>query len=213
MRLTRDPWTRRPCRPSERGITLVVTLVMLVALAFTAVALMRSVDTSTLLARNTSFQRDAVNRNELAMQRAIAQFARGARFEELRNTTASFADAALALVYRPAVLPTDAQGIPLALKTPGGLAALCGAARDDDCAIDSRQGMRTVAVIERLCVDPAQPAHAGHCTPSSTRVPDTCSRCAQVQSPFAPVFRVTARTRGPRGVEAFSQLTFSLPME
>jgi hypothetical protein len=48
---------------------------------------------------------------------------------------------------------------------------------------------------------------------SVSRAPDTCSRCSTASTPFAPIFRVSARTVGPRGVEAFSQTTFSLPME
>lgn len=197
---------------AQRGVTLVVTLVVLTALAFTAVALMRALDTSTLVARNASFQRDAVNRNEVAMQRVIAQFRSGGRWAMLANTDTHFNDTTNDLVYRASPLPTDAEGIPLALKDPAVFTLSVGAA-EAGFLNDTAQGMTTIAVVERLCMLAGQPAHAGHCTPSSTRATDTCSRCAQVQATFAPVFRVTARTRGPRGVEAYSQLTFSLPME
>ena len=51
--------------------------------------------------------------------------------------------------------------------------------------------------------------HAAHAAPSSATA--LASPC--VSTPRTPVFRVTARTNGPRGVEALSQALFTLPIE
>lgn len=208
-----DRRVRAAARPGQRGATLLITLVALVLLALTAVAVVRTVDTSTLLARNISFQRDAVNRNELVVRRAMREFenAAGRGFAQLANTETDAAGLATGLPYRARALPTDSRGIPLVLKDDAQYAAMFGAVAAGS-RIASGEGMSTIYLIERMC-SLQQPATASHCAPASTRSPDNCSRCSQVQTPFAPVFRVTARTNGPRGSETFSQVLFSLPME
>lgn len=196
-----------------RGSVLPITLVLLVALALAAVGLMKSVDTSTLLARNTSFQRDAVNRNELVVRRVVREFedVAGRHFRELANTTTHAAGVASGLPYRATALPVDTAGIPLVLRDAAAMNAMFGAVATSS-AVSSGEGMTTVYVIDRLC-SLEEPAAESHCAVSSSRAPDTCSRCQTVSSPFAPIFRVSARTTGPRGVEAVSQATFTLPME
>ena len=47
---------------------LVIALIVLAAMTLAAAAMVRTVDTSTLLARNISFKRDALNRNDLALE-------------------------------------------------------------------------------------------------------------------------------------------------
>lgn len=203
---------RAPVR-AQRGATLAITLLALVALMLTAVAMVRSVDTSTLLARNASFQRDAVNRNELVVRRAMREFENvsGRNFQSLANTDTHAAGQRTGLPYRAAALPTDSQGIPLVLKDDAQYGAMFGAIAAS-ARIDSGQGMSSIYVIERMC-SLEQAATTAHCAPAASRSPDNCSRCSQVQASFAPVFRVTARTNGPRGAETFTQVLFSLPME
>jgi len=208
----------RPPHPSRppgalRGSVLPITLVLLVAMALAAVGLMKSVDTSTLLARNTSFQRDAVNRNEIVVRRAMREFesAAGRHFRDLDNTTTHALGLASGMPYRATALPTDASGLPVVLRDPASYAAMFGALAASS-AVNSGEGMVTTYVIDRLC-SLEDAATEQHCVVPSARAPDQCSRCSTVSSPFAPIFRVSARTTGPRGVEAFSQATFTLPME
>lgn len=196
-----------------RGSVLPITLVLLVALALAAVGLMKSVDTSTLLARNTSFQRDAVNRNELVVRRVIREFedAAGRHFRDLANTTTHALGTASGMPYRATALPVDGTGVPVVLRDPAAYLAMFGGIAASS-AVSSGEGMTTTYVIDRLC-SLEEPAADNHCVLSSARAPDHCSRCSTVSSPFAPIFRISARTTGPRGVEAFSQATFTLPME
>lgn len=196
-----------------QGSVLPITLVLLIAMALAAVGLMKSVDTATLLARNTSFQRDAVNRNEIVVRRAMREFesAAGRHFRDLDNTTTNLLGVAGGMPYRATALPTDTQGVPVVLKDPTAYAAMFGAIAASS-AVSSGEGMVTTYVIDRLC-SLQEPAADAHCVVSSARSPDNCSRCSTASSPFAPIFRVSARTVGPRGVEAVSQATFTLPME
>jgi Tfp pilus assembly protein PilX len=197
----------------QRGSVLPITLVLLIAMALAAVAVMKSVDTSTLLARNTSFQRDAVNRNEIVVRRAMREFenAAGRHFRDLGNTTTHALGLASGLPYRATALPTDAAGVPVVLKDAAAFAAMFGGVAAAS-AVNAGEGMTTVYVIDRLC-SMEEAATEQHCIVASSRAPDNCSRCSTASTPFAPVFRVSARTTGPRGVEAYSQATFTLPMD
>lgn len=196
-----------------RGSVLPITLVLLIAMALAAVGLMKTVDTSTLLARNTSFQRDAVNRNEIVLRRAMREFENvaGRHFSDLDNTTTNLLGVASGMPYHATALPTDTQGVPVVLKDTAAYAEMFGAIATTS-AVNSGEGMTTTYVIDRLC-SLQEPAADGHCVVSSARSPDNCSRCSSASSPFAPIFRVSARTVGPRGGEAVSQATFTLPME
>ncbi len=204
---------RRRITSSNRGSVLPIALVLLIALALAAVALVKSVDTSTMLARNASFQRDAVNRNELVMRSVMQAFENDpARyFNALANTDTDALGQAGGFPYRATALPTDAQGVPLALRDPAAYAAMFGGIVTAS-AVASGEGMTTTYAIDRLC-SLEQPAEDTHCLVSSLRSADNCSRCSTVSTPFAPIFRITARTTGPRGTEAFSQVLFTLPME
>ncbi len=200
-------------RFSNRGSVLPITLVLLVAMALSAVALMKSVDTSTLLARNASFQRDAINRNELVIRTAIVAFENDATryFNALANTDTDALGQAGGYPYRATALPTDNQGVPRVLRTDADLAVMFGGVAAASRMV-SGEGMTTAYVIDRMC-SLEQPAEDTHCLVASLRTPDNCSRCSTASTPFAPVFRVSARTTGPRDTEAFSQAHFTLPME
>ena len=57
--------------PSERGVVLLVALIILVALTLAGVALIRSVDTANIIAGNLSFRESAVHSGEQGTQTTI----------------------------------------------------------------------------------------------------------------------------------------------
>ena len=61
-----------PRRHAQRGVTLLFALITLVALLFAALALVRSVDTSTTLMGNIGFKQDATASADQATRQAIA---------------------------------------------------------------------------------------------------------------------------------------------
>lgn len=203
------------CGPfrGQRGAVLPIALILMVLLVTSAAGLLRLIGASTDVARQVAFQRDAVNRGELAINAAIRQFEQGAggHFASLANTGESASGVGSGLAYSATALPTDSQGVPLVLKSDSDyttrFAAVLGTSE-----IDSGDSMRTRLVIDRLC-SLEQPADANHCAVASTRATDQCSRCTSAGSPAVPVFRITARTRGARGIEAYVQTTFSVPFE
>lgn len=208
-----SPATHRRPRARTLGSVLPIALILLVVMATAAVGFIRVINASSMVARNASFQRDAVNRNELAMNRAIRAFENvaGAPFALLANTDQNATGSASGLAYSATVLPTDSQGVPLVLKDDASFAARFGAVLPTT-RIASGDGMTTVLVVDRLC-SLEQPADVSHCTVGTSRAPDQCSRCSSASSPTAPMFRISARTNGPRGVEAYSQTLISLPLD
>src|SRR5262249_39720144 len=59
-------------RARERGVVLMVALIVLVAMTLAGIALMRSVDTTTLIAGNLAFQQSATNGGDIGTETAIA---------------------------------------------------------------------------------------------------------------------------------------------
>lgn len=57
---------------AQRGVVLIVTLIMLVAMTLAAIALMRSVDTTTVVAGNLAFQQAAYHAADAGTEQAIA---------------------------------------------------------------------------------------------------------------------------------------------
>lgn len=206
------PTSRRPAR-HHRGAALPIALILSVVLALSAVSFIKMVGTSTSLARNASFQRDALNRNEVAMNTAIREFENtpGAHFAELANTDTTVQGQGGGLAYSATALPTDDQGIPLVLKDDAAFGAQFGGVLAGS-EIALGEGMTTRVVIDRLCTLEA-PVAAEHCSVGTLRAQDHCSRCSRVSTPLVPVFRVSARTQGPRRTESYSQGLFAIAIE
>src|SRR5438270_9020178 len=59
-------------RPSQHGIVLIIALIVMVALSFAGVALVRSVETTTAVVGNLAFRQAAVSPANLAVEEAAA---------------------------------------------------------------------------------------------------------------------------------------------
>jgi len=67
-----NPIVHRRPGPGERGISLIVVLLALVIISFAALALLRSSDTSTIIAGNLAFQKAALQSGDAGVEEAIA---------------------------------------------------------------------------------------------------------------------------------------------
>ena len=228
------PRHRNAGRPGIDGASLIPALLVLAAMALGAAALVQSVDASVQLARHASFQRDAVNRNEVAIRQAMKEFrdTTTARFAKLAKTEFHASASGIVLPYRatapdsdPNLTDTcpegiDRSGVPWAMRTsalspadPYSAFRSCfGDAVLTAIRVGPAEGMETVWMVERLC-DREGSFDSAHCATVTPRSGDTCSRCQTLSPPLAPAFRVTARTMGPRNTDVVSQAIFSLPLE
>ncbi len=200
-------------RQSQLGAVLPIALILSVVMALSAISFVKMVDSSSMVARNASFQRDALNRNDVAINAAIREFENNAaaHFRMLENTDTTTLGVGSGVAYSAVALPADGNGVPTVLKDINTF--------DTDYAselastrLDTGEGMTTRVVVDRMC-SLEQAAEPEHCSVATLYARDNCSRCSNVSSPLVPVFRVTARTTGPRRTESYSQALVSLPIE
>ena len=191
----------------QRGVVLIFALIVLLILAIGAVALLRSVNSSLLSAGNLAFHRDLVNQAEQAVSTVMTEFKTNA--PPLNGATIADLPAAN---YKSTALPTNAQGVPLALldntNGPNGFLSVGVAAND----IVGRTPDVTIRyVIDRLCTNTGT-ASSPNCV-QSTGLPTggTANRNTAVAPPSATVYRISVRVNGPRNTQAFLQSTFTKP--
>jgi type IV pilus assembly protein PilX len=69
--LTARYYTHKARRIQQKGVTLVITLIVLVAMTLAVIAMVRSVDTSNLIAGNLAFQQSALHGADNGTEAAI----------------------------------------------------------------------------------------------------------------------------------------------
>src|SRR5450830_1873633 len=57
--------------PKQRGVIMLIALITLVAMTLAAIALVRSVDTTNIIAGNLAFQQSATNAGDIGSEKAI----------------------------------------------------------------------------------------------------------------------------------------------
>jgi type IV pilus assembly protein PilX len=202
------PRRRLPARaaPAQRGVIMLVTLLALVIMLVGAVALVRSFNSSLFMAGNLAFKRDLVNQAERASAVVLARLDTGGL-----NTRAARAASSVALNYSAAMLPTNDQGIPLALLSGVTFATVASAAND---IVVAGQGVTVRYVVDRLCNAVGNEVTLGtaNCTVGPT--PDARGGSASdinvaTLQPQV-LYRVSIRVDGPRNTQAFFQTTIAL---
>lgn len=189
----------------QRGMTLVIALIALGVLTFGAIALNRSTSASLLASGNLAFKRDLTNQGERAIAAAI---------DDLRNgSLESSASRSANLVtrnYSATRLASSDQGIPNVLvnETTYGSSGF-SLADIDDAAI----GVKVRYVIDRQCT--AAGAYSeGMCQSQAVggRAPGGSSALGDLLAvPIQrPVYRISVRVTGPRGVQTYMQTTVAL---
>lgn len=205
-------------RRSERGVVLVTTLLILLVMLIGAVALVRSLDTSLVTAGNLAFKRDLAQQSELAAETLLRDFRAGG---PLATRAARSADN-LGRRFSAAVLPSNTQGIPIALLTDPR-PAIVG-------EIDAGRGITLHYVVDRQCSEGGDDSVLGgeRCTLVGGSGP-TGGSSSQWQraeqssgvaaggagaglagaAPQYVAYRISIRATGPRGTQSFFQTTFA----
>jgi len=200
------------CPLSQRGVVLFFALIALVVMSLAAVALIRSVDTSTLIAGNLAFKQSATVANDSGVEVAIAWMA---TVEAANNTKNVLNDPSHAFnldnpaggyysTANPALSLTDGTGIQwddtdsvLVLPDP-----------------DS-SGNSIRYVIQRMCRNANQPINTADCLFSGAlldnngrQIPLPQQVCQGSGCPVAgqsPQIRITTRTTGPKNTVSYVQ--------
>lgn len=209
MKLLHSSFPYESTQARQRGVVLFVALIALVVMSLAAVALIRSVDTSVIIAGNLAFKQSATTSAENGLQSAIAWLeankANSAVLEANNAANANNGYYATNTVLTTAALTTDAPWV-------GASSAPATGSGIDANGTDAKTGNTALYVIERLC-NVVGPSTVGSClmgaaseSTGTRQVLDATQAGggAGVTLP-SPMYRVTTRVTGPKNTVSFIQ--------
>lgn len=194
---------------SQRGVVLFVALIALVVMSLAAAALIRSVDTNTLITGNLSFKQSALVSSDRGIETALEAI-RVASVANLSSLNASqargyfafFNDNPALNLDNPTILRNDdtwnnfsADGI------PGGIEA------------DTQNRIRYI--VQRMCrssvpVIPEAPTKdkclLGETKSATGSIKGTVKKKRNLKPVLSPIYRVTVRVDGPKNTVSYSQV-------
>jgi type IV pilus assembly protein PilX len=181
----------------QQGVVLFIALIALVVMSLAAVALIRSVDTSTIIAGNLSSKQSATTSADSGVETAIAWMA------SLPDLTVLNADNAAQGYYSTqSVNPTTLSWNATNSQAATGSSIVAGT---------DGSGNTIRYVIQRMCQNAGVPS-AGNCllgaaiaNGSSQSVVDATGAGANTSTNQSPVYRVTARVVGVKNTISFIQ--------
>jgi Tfp pilus assembly protein PilX len=187
-------------RRSNRGSALVFSLIALVILMLGGIALIRSVDTTNVIAGNFGFKQAATQVSDTATELAITDLT--------TNILATSAEAHIANRYFATTQPINSQGIP---TTINWATVPCRDGTNPDLAttVSCAGGAeyRVQYVIERLCVGtlPITDIQSYCLADTPTGGGSKKSQATIFTKATAVYYRITARALGPRNAESIVQ--------
>ena len=189
-------------RPSrQRGVVLLIALIVLIAMTLSGVALLRSVDTNNLVAGNISFHQSATHSGERSTELALNNWL--APNNAVGNTTLYNNSAANG--YR-AVRADPGAGVSWDAFWTTTLAAQAVTGAQD-------AGGNTVSyVIHRMCDNTGAP-HTVNCSKQPASINSGGSFSAGGIAPIANsvvYYRITTRIAGPKNTVAYIQTIVAL---
>ncbi len=190
-------------RNSQKGLVLILTLILLVAMTLGAIALIRSVDTGNLVAGNLAFQQSTVSSADAAVEDAVTW---------LQSNSTSL-DSDRGTWYIATVTGQN----PSAGQTWESFwnSSLDSKAYQlySTTAPDSA-GNTVKYVIHRQCSYALPPTQGGNCaaSPSTTTATGNEEEAGQVQltGTSSIFYRITIKVGGPRNTASYIQVVVSL---
>lgn len=199
----------------QRGVVLFFTLVALLAMSLAAVALIRSVDTSTMIAGNLAFKQAATASGDTGIEAAVTWLTTTESGNTALNVvtdtthpfnndggTGAFLNTGYYSSTDPAVSLTDGTGIQW----------------DDTDSIlvgTDANGNTIRYVIQRMCRNANQSVQNGNCLFSTAKedkngqnIPlpqDVCQGDGCPSAGQSPQIRITSRSAGPRNTVSYVQ--------
>lgn len=205
------PCFRAAQRASQRGVVLFVSLIVLVALLLAAAALMRSVDTSNIIAGNLTYQQSAINSGDAAVEQAIAWLENcskginGCASGTLDNDYTGYG-------YSANGNSTSTPHSPGAGQTWNDYWLAQLDSRKKTLPTDTAHNTPSY-VIDRLC-ESAGPAGGASCVSSPVIAIPTGNAEEAGERPLPPpikvYYRITVRTTGPKNTVSYIQVNVAI---
>lgn len=202
---------------TQRGLVLFFALIALLVLSLAAVALVRSVDTSTIIAGNLAFKKSATSSGDIGVETAMswltATQAANNTINVLEDGTHAFNQDAPVLGYYSSVHddPADPSYINVfsdAAWTNAGSVLVGGGA-------DPATGNSTRYIIQRLCRTANQPMKTAGCLYSGAmqdnngqniKLPqEVCKGAGCPVAGQTAMLRITTRITGPKNTVSYVQ--------
>lgn len=196
----------------QQGVVLFISLIVLVAMTLAGIALVRSVDTTNLIAGNLAFKQGATLTAEAATEKARNWLTA----QPNPNVTLQTDNAANGYYSAPALTgqgterfwdqPTAAGGYDWTNNSQPAYTDPLGNPSNDAA------GNQVSYVIQRLCSLAGQPVGAPNSCISTTSAPPNCNQlgnpCAQGQTVY--YYRITAKITGPRNTVSYVQTVIQI---
>lgn len=194
----------------QRGVALFFALIALLAISLAAVALIRSVDTSTLIAGNLAFKQGATSSGDTGVEAAItwlsATQTANNTVNVLTNATHPFNVTNAANGYYSATDPTVSLTDGTGIQWTDADSVLVGT---------DGSGNTTRYIIQRMCRTANVPIQTASCLFSAAAVntngqniplpQEVCQGAGCPMSGQAPQIRITSQTKGPRNTVSYIQ--------
>ena len=195
----------------QKGVVLMVALIVLVALTLAGIALMRSVDTSTMIAGNLAFQQAATNSGDTGIEYAVSWLETNNSGSTLHGNiyaqgyAASRQDPVAGQswdAFWTSVLAANGQ----TLQIPSSAAATANATTGNTVSFTIQRLCNAVGDPVSTSVDCAVPQSAANAATSSSKG----AGFIQLQVSTAIYYRITSRIVGPRNTVSYVQAIVAL---
>lgn len=212
------------CKPSgliqvQRGLSLIVVLLALVTMAFAAVALIRSIDTGTLIMGNLSFKKAATASSDQSVDTAVAWIQANLSGATLNtNATANGYYATSLSSLDPSGNANDATRarVDWAGDNCGGCVSAdsCLACMTPSASTTTSDGYSHSYVITRMCKTEEDPnATTNSCVLPTTTSAGVSPKKGELKygdnvrftNSGSPYFRIIVRTSGPRNTATITE--------
>lgn len=204
-------------RGSQRGISLLFSLMALVILGFGAVALTRSVDTGTLILGNLAFKQDTITSSSRGTEEALTWLAANAAGSTLNanNIARGYYASSIDKLDPTGNHTSTANKLPLVNWDGDCNGATTGTYENCDVLPFTGtqvNGNRVQWVITRLCDQVGAPSGANLCVrPAATSTSTALERGelnpgGRISTGIAgPYYRVIVRVEGPRNTVSYTE--------
>lgn len=198
------PVGRGCSRRGQRGVVLMIALIVLVAMTLAGIALVRSVDTSNIIAGNLAFQQAATHAGDTGTETAVAWLQANNAGTTLQANI--FASGYAAARTDPAAGQSWDAFWNNVLVPAGQVVTL---------AQDATTGNTVAYTIQRLCNAIGNPVTPGvDCAVSQTAVANNSSSKGSgviaLQYSSLVYYRITSRVAGPRNTVSYVQSIVAL---
>jgi hypothetical protein len=176
----------------QQGIALITALVVLALMSLAAAALMRAVDTTTVVAGNLALREGSIPPATAALEDAVAALSDASVIAERER------DLPARNYYASRQPGEDARGVPWLLQQTDRYPAQAR-------VLDGGEGNALRYVIERVCLRPG-PATAANCALARPYPPAGIPTAGSGPAPAArPLFRIAIRVDGPQNTASHVQ--------